>query len=171
MELAAPGEWNLSSAWKTSPAARPRGCCCSGTLEQEQEPAPHPRAGAPSCGGAAAPAARGSPADHVPPPPKKQETQKVSEPGCLRKVEARSWCLGARAWREQGLGWRPPHKVQAQMDPPRTPRCPPPGLEASGPRGRRTRPRTPTLRRRADGKPVPHYHRALGAPGFALFIS
>lgn len=31
-----------------------------------------------------------------PPPPKKQETQKVSEPGCLRKVGARSWCLGAR---------------------------------------------------------------------------
>lgn len=106
-----------------------------------------------------------------PPPPKKQETQKVSEPGCLRKVEARSWCLRARAWREQCLGWRPPQKVQAQTDPPRARRCPPPGLEASRSRGRRIPPRTPTLRRRADGKPAPRYYRALGAPGFAIFIS
>lgn len=79
-----------------------------------------------------------------PPPPKKQETQKVSEPGCLRKVGARSWCLGARAWREQCPGWRPPHKVQAQTDPPRAPRCLLPGLEASRSRGQRTPPCTPT---------------------------
>lgn len=95
MELAASGEWNLSSAWKTSPAALPRGCCCGGTLEQE--PDPHPRAGAPSCGGAAAPAARGSPADHVPRRPRNKRHRKFpsqavcerSKPGPGASVRAR----------------------------------------------------------------------------------
>lgn len=97
MELAASGEWNLSGAWKTNPAARRRGCCTGGTLEQEPDPHPHPRAGAPSCGGAAAPAARGSRADHVPRRPRNKRRRKFpsqavcerSEPGPGASVRAR----------------------------------------------------------------------------------
>lgn len=111
MELAASEEWDLGSWWRTTPAA------CQSFRDRTPGPDPHPRAGAPSCGHAAAPIARGLSADLRSRRLKKQETQKVSEPGGLRKVEARSGSLHARAWRELRRGWGSTHEVRAQTDP------------------------------------------------------
>lgn len=117
--LAAPGEsgeWNRSSARRKrpgrapAPRARP-----SGGRGSRADPAPTCWSALPwpRRGPRRSPLARRARSPRL----EKQETQKVSEPGGLRKVDAKSGSLGARVWRERRPGWRRRREDRAQTDP------------------------------------------------------
>lgn len=144
-------------------------------------PGPHPRAGAPSCGRAAVPAAPGSPADHAPRRRRNKRRRKFpsqavserSKPGLGASMRGRGGS-GAQ-------GWRRGRAVRAQEDSRRALRCSP--LAGSGPRDPESKgfPRTPATQQSAGGEPgpttgpdasprPPSYQDALAALGFVLFI-